>query len=168
MKLKYYLRGFGLGIILTTVIMIIVTHSSRNDLSNAEIINKAEALGMVMQDDSSKTKDTKQADSKDKKNNGTTIEQQIKDGETNQAETPKPTEPTTPPVQEFIAVVIQRGEVSDTIASKLQKAGLVPDATVFNKYLTDNKFDGNLLTGTFNIPKGATQEEIGKILTTKK
>ena len=47
MKLKYYLRGFGLGIILTTVIMIIVTHSSRNDLSNAEIINKAEALGMV-------------------------------------------------------------------------------------------------------------------------
>lgn len=156
MKLKYYLRGFGLGIILTAVIMIIVTHSNRNNLSNAEIINKAESLGMVMSDKSSKTKDT---------NKGSTIKQQIKDEETNQTTTPEPAEQ---PVQEFVSVVIQRGEVSDTIAAKLQQAGLVQDAKVFNKYLTDNKFDGNLLTGTFNIPKGATQEEIAKILTTKK
>ena len=156
MKLKYYLRGFGLGIILTAVIMIIVTHSNRNNLSNAEIINKAESLGMVMSDQSSKTKDT---------NKGSTIKQQIKDEETNQTTTPEPAEQ---PVQEFVSVVIQRGEVSDTIAAKLQQAGLVQDAKVFNKYLTDNKFDGNLLTGTFNIPKGATQEEIAKILTTKK
>ncbi|MBP7320249.1 MAG: endolytic transglycosylase MltG [Lachnospiraceae bacterium] len=156
MKLKYYLRGFGLGIILTAVIMIIVTHSNRNNLSNAEIINKAESLGMVMSDQSSKTKDT---------NKGSTIKQQIKDEETNQTTTPEQAEQ---PVQEFVSVVIQRGEVSDTIAAKLQQAGLVQDAKVFNKYLTDNKFDGNLLTGTFNIPKGATQEEIAKILTTKK
>lgn len=156
MKLKYYLRGFGLGIILTAVIMIIVTHSNRNNLSNAEIINKAESLGMVMSDKSSKTKDT---------NKGSTIKQQIKDEETNQTTTPEQAEQ---PVQEFVSVVIQRGEVSDTIAAKLQQAGLVQDAKVFNKYLTDNKFDGNLLTGTFNIPKGATQEEIAKILTTKK
>lgn len=156
MKLKYYLRGFGLGIILTAVIMIIVTHSNRNNLSNAEIINKAESLGMVMSDQSSKTKDT---------NKGSTIKQQIKDEETNQTTTPEPAEQ---PLQEFVSVVIQRGEVSDTIAAKLQQAGLVQDAKVFNKYLTDNKFDGNLLTGTFNIPKGATQEEIAKILTTKK
>lgn len=156
MKLKYYLRGFGLGIILTAVIMIIVTHSNRNNLSNAEIINKAESLGMVMSDKSSKTKDT---------NKGSTIKQQIKDEETNQTTTPEPAEQ---PLQEFVSVVIQRGEVSDTIAAKLQQAGLVQDAKVFNKYLTDNKFDGNLLTGTFNIPKGATQEEIAKILTTKK
>lgn len=156
MKLKYYLRGFGLGIILTAVIMIIVTHSNRNNLSNAEIINKAESLGMVMPDESSKTKDT---------NKGSTIKQQIKDEETNQTTTPEPAEQ---PLQEFVSVVIQRGEVSDTIAAKLQQAGLVQDAKVFNKYLTDNKFDGNLLTGTFNIPKGATQEEIAKILTTKK
>lgn len=164
MKLKYYLRGFGLGIILTAVIMIIVTHSSRNKMSDADIMNRAESLGMVMADKTTKT--DKNNASKDSNSNGTTIEQQIKDGQSNQ-------QPTTPspdkqPVQEFISVVVQKGEVSDTIAAKLQKAGLVQDATVFNKYLTDNKLDGNLLTGTFTIPKGSTQEEIAKILTTKK
>lgn len=112
MKLKYYLRGFGLGIILTAVIMIIVTHSNRNNLSNAEIINKAESLGMVMSDQSSKTKDT---------NKGSTIKQQIKDEETNQTTTPEQAEQ---PVQEFVSVVIQRGEVSIRLRRNCNKQDL--------------------------------------------
>jgi hypothetical protein len=49
MKLKYYLRGLGIGIILTTLILTIsrVNHK----MSDQEIINKAMELGMVMKED---------------------------------------------------------------------------------------------------------------------
>jgi hypothetical protein len=49
MRLKYYLRGLGIGIILTTLILTIsrVNHK----MSDQEIINKAMELGMVMKED---------------------------------------------------------------------------------------------------------------------
>ncbi len=49
MKLKYYLRGLGIGIILTT--LIITISGSRNKLSDSEIITRAMELGMVMKED---------------------------------------------------------------------------------------------------------------------
>lgn len=52
MKLKYYLRGVGVGIILTTLILTISYRANGGaKLSDEEIIKRAEKLGMVMQDD---------------------------------------------------------------------------------------------------------------------
>lgn len=49
MKLKYYLRGLGVGIICTAVIMGIATSGkSKERLTDAEIIERARLLGMVM------------------------------------------------------------------------------------------------------------------------
>lgn len=47
MNLKYYLRGLGLGIIITAVIMGLATGGKREALTNEEIIARARALGMV-------------------------------------------------------------------------------------------------------------------------
>lgn len=47
MKLKYYLRGLGLGIILTGLILVIARNLN-GGMSDKEIIKRAEALGMVM------------------------------------------------------------------------------------------------------------------------
>ncbi len=47
MKLKYYLRGMGIGIVLTAVIMGIVLGGSSNKMSDAEVIRRAKQLGMV-------------------------------------------------------------------------------------------------------------------------
>lgn len=47
MNLKYYLRGLGLGIIITAVIMGLATGGKREALTNEEIITRARALGMV-------------------------------------------------------------------------------------------------------------------------
>lgn len=46
MNLKYYLRGLGIGIIVTALIMGIVA-GGKEKLSNAEIRERAKALGMV-------------------------------------------------------------------------------------------------------------------------
>ncbi|QHQ62103.1 hypothetical protein Ana3638_16005 [Anaerocolumna sedimenticola] len=52
MKLKYYLRGMGVGILFATVILATSIHvSSKTQLSDEEIIRRAENLGMVKQSD---------------------------------------------------------------------------------------------------------------------
>ncbi|HHT97371.1 MAG TPA: endolytic transglycosylase MltG [Clostridiales bacterium] len=46
MKIKYYLRGLGIGLILSTIILTI----SKPKISDKEIIKRAKKLGMVMDD----------------------------------------------------------------------------------------------------------------------
>lgn len=58
MKLKYYLRGLGIGIIVTTVILMISFGKREAKLSEEEIISRAEVLGMVMPEESSETEET--------------------------------------------------------------------------------------------------------------
>lgn len=52
MKLKYYLRGLGIGIVVTAVIMSVTYGSRKETLSDREIIERATELGMVMESDS--------------------------------------------------------------------------------------------------------------------
>ena len=49
MKLKYYLRGLGIGIIGTASVMGIALSGKKETLSDEEIIERAEVLGMVME-----------------------------------------------------------------------------------------------------------------------
>ena len=55
MKLKYYLRGVGIGLIVATLILMIASalHSNK-DMSDEAIIARAEELGMVMKADAEK------------------------------------------------------------------------------------------------------------------
>lgn len=69
MKLKYYLRGMGIGIIVTTVILMIVFALHKNEtLTDDQIRERAAALGMVMPDalsDSEKLSDPVEDDGND-------------------------------------------------------------------------------------------------------
>ncbi|MBO6195923.1 MAG: hypothetical protein J6O03_00415 [Butyrivibrio sp.] len=47
MKLKYYLRGMGIGIILTAIVMGFALGGRKATMSDAEVIKRAKALGMV-------------------------------------------------------------------------------------------------------------------------
>lgn len=51
MKLKYYMRGLGIGILITTVVLSL--GSKKEKLSDNEIMAKARELGMVMRDENS-------------------------------------------------------------------------------------------------------------------
>lgn len=46
MKLKYYLRGLGIGIVVTTLILSVALHN-KGQMTDAEVIERAEELGMV-------------------------------------------------------------------------------------------------------------------------
>ena len=47
MNLKYYLRGLGIGVVVTALIMGITAGKAKETLSNEEIKERARALGMV-------------------------------------------------------------------------------------------------------------------------
>ncbi|WP_310603524.1 hypothetical protein [Anaerosporobacter sp.] len=80
LKLKYFIRGFGIGIIFTAIIMSISLQASRskiikdNALTKEEIMEKAMGYGMVMEStedvkgDESQQEDQNQEDNQDIKN----------------------------------------------------------------------------------------------------
>lgn len=47
MKLKSYLRGLGIGIIVTTIILVIAFNGRNKTMTDADVIARAKALGMV-------------------------------------------------------------------------------------------------------------------------
>ena len=199
MKLKYYLRGVGIGLIIATLILMIATalHSNK-DLSDEEIIARAEELGMVMKSDAEKedkktladlddpnaeetddktlqedsTEDQTEEQTEDTKQEENTKADQKQDtAEKTEEQTQQDTGDEKQPtvdVIEKVEVTIVPGEYSDKVSKKLQKAGLIDDAESFNKYLAKKKYDNLIQPGNYEIPKDADYDAIIKIITEKK
>lgn len=174
MKLKYYLRGLGVGIICTAIIMGIATSGREKEkLTDAEIVERARILGMVMaeenEEESKKAElkeeikeDTKEKDSKD------TPKESQKDSQKDSTEKDKQPEQIkkdeTAAGTEMKKVEVLPGEYSDVVSQKLFDAGLITDAVAFNKYLSASGKDQTIMPGVHQIPMGANQEEIIRIL----
>lgn len=285
MKLKYYLRGLGVGIVLTAVIMGVVLGRKGSDISDEEVIRRAKQLGMVEAEstlssynDSAKSAeviDEANESSSDKKVDqaGEEISKEVNEGEplagepvpeveeeakedsttgessesitseedvklsSNDAtQTPstdvveaektpegkgegteeakedikvEPSENTvstslenndnsgntqakqtdtnednnnaaaanenTKPEESapadnstdvnYIVVVLPSGSESDTCARILRESGVIDDGVAFNKYLVSSGLDRKIRSGTKQIPKGATFEEIAAVIT---
>ncbi len=68
---------------------------------------------------------------------------------------------------EAVRIVVVGGDTSVSVSKKLFQAGLVADATAYDRFLCQNKYDWYIRVGTFDIPMGSTEEEIAKIITGK-
>ncbi len=226
MKLKYYLRGLGLGILVTTLLLCLMGSGRTEELSDAQIRERALALGMVdgsalklselqtagQQNESKvpqtgdespqQTPDDKEADvpesSQEPGDGDNTPDTGEADAQQNTEEqgqdvgtsgdgsqqTPQTTEPDdnsdrTPQTEEpdnedtssaaadTMQLTISGGSGSYTVSRKLEEAGLVEDAQEFDDYLCDNGYSKRLRAGTFQIPVGASWEEIAGIITGK-
>ena len=58
MKLRYYMRGLGIGIFVTAILMAVTIHGKTERLTDEQIIERAEALGMEMKYSSDVLADT--------------------------------------------------------------------------------------------------------------
>lgn len=72
MKLKYYLRGLGIGIIVTTIILAISFSTRDVEMSDEEVIARARQLGMVMQEETEQNQ-TEETQADDGEHNMTTV-----------------------------------------------------------------------------------------------
>ena len=198
MKLKYYLRGLGIGILVTALIMGFTTRDSR-PLTDAEIKAAAAELGMV-ESDSLRLADlpqeptpTPEITPEPTKEPETTPEPEAttessgepaKEPETTpepEATTESSGEPTEEPetaseaatetTQESgtdISITVSAGSGSRTVCNRLEEAGVIDDAAEFDKYLCDQGYSKRICVGTFEIPADASWEEIAKIITRSK
>lgn len=181
MRLKYYLRGMGIGIIVTTVILMIVFSFHKGEtLSDDEIRERAAALGMVMpetKEDSGKLSgqptsqkqeepagtDTAGADA----DPGTDTEPAAKPDKTNGAAGDTSAQDDVQTVEQ-VEVSIVGGEYSDDVCKKLKRAGIIDDADDFNKYLAQGGYDSLIQPGTYVIPVDADYDTIVRMITEKK
>ena len=191
MKLKYYLRGLGIGILVTAVIMGVTQGSRKETLSDREIRERAAALGMVEPGNS--LADLEAAETPVATEIPEAIETPAATKTPEAAETPAATKtpeaaetpaateapaatetpevtarPTQRPAEEeegsSYTFEIQAGDSSYQVAYRLQQAGLVADARDFDNYLCSKGYDRKLKTGSYEIPETATEEEISEIL----
>ncbi len=191
MKLKYYLRGLGIGILVTTVILSLAGVGRKN-MTDEEVVKRAKELGMVestlLSDlpDQTKTDEVRptepetslQPETSEPEESASTPETPEAPEETPVASEETPVAPEETPVSpedgnpdtsawETVTLVIGRGESSTTVSKNLKKAGIVEDAAAFDRFLCNNGYDKKIITGTYEIPYGASEEEIAKIITRK-
>ena len=182
MKMKYFLRGFGVGIIFTALIAAILHTSEKNVMSDREIIEQAKKLGMV----ASNEKDMDFFESA-APTAATTIEPTEKVKEIVVTLTPKAKETTIPKAketskpkktknntttpdkikdseEETISITVESGMWSGKICQKLQELGVVDNAEEFDEYLCENGYELDIKPGIYQIKKGVSYEEIAEAL----
>lgn len=76
MKLKYYLRGIGLGIIFATIVMTVSANIHNNYLSKEQIIEEATKLGMVMPESQKKDTQLQEQESENENTQINTLQQE--------------------------------------------------------------------------------------------
>ena len=65
---------------------------------------------------------------------------------------------------EKVKFTIKSGTGSRAVCNQLAEAGLIEDAAAFDQYLIDSGYSKRISAGNFEIPVGASDEEIAKII----
>ena len=196
MRLRYYLRGLGLGILFAVIIIAICGKGTEGSLSDSQIMQRASELGMVSTENvknhtlSTDTEAVKKenvqdtepavADNSTGNNAATDNAQQGQPADSqaqkNQAETQnaadtstalQPEADSTPAETQYVTITVMDGEVCRDIAADLQSKGLVDDAEKFRIYMGETGYASFIHNGDFQIPVGASYEEIANILLRK-
>lgn len=179
MTLKYYLRGLGIGIIVTAVIMGISMSGRKATMTDAEVKERAKELGMVestvlaesaiVQKERESKEETVEAKSEQHQEEVTEPEsEQQPDDEALQKQEPSEETAEADSNKVIKNITIFKGDSSESVSTRLAEAGLVESAKAYNLYLCNNHYDKSLSVGTYEIPSDATDEEIAQIITGRK
>lgn len=179
MRFKYYLKGLGMGIIFTTLIMTVSSVIHNNNLSDEEVIERAMELGMVMPDSEKESENGLFGNKDDSESEGdsetesdpkteseipseTESEPATKDSETQEPESQTP--PTQVEITQYVLHVTW-GDTPKMIAKELEENGIIEEWSAFRDYLSDNGYAGKIRSGSYTITAGMSFEEIAKIIT---
>ena len=177
MKRKYYMRGIGISMMVTALLIGIST-GGKETLSEEEIKKRALQLGMVEEKSTvlsnlrgQETKETLPSNSEATENTENTDEAgKVEDGKQDREPLKENTEAVDNVEDGLLSVTIQvvRGDSSVSVSKALAEAGLVENATAFDRYLCNNGYDKRISIGTYEIVMGTTEEEIARIITRSK
>lgn len=193
MKLRYYLRGLAVGILLTTMILAIANVGNK-PLTDAQIRQRALELGMIeadsqklsslkgeggqagVQPESTEPTNSVQPESTEPSKGSEQPESNTPTESAGQPESSVPSVASTPAASDnavepsegdgtaAFTLKISGGDSSYSVSRKLAAAGLVEDAAAFDAFLCDNGYSRTIRTGTYEILPGTSQEEIAKMI----
>lgn len=185
MKTKLFIRGLGVGIVLTTIIL----YLGKGTITDQDIINKAKELGMEMKDDSMSSLITNKPDdlrdpqddkddledSQDPQNGSDDLddsqdkpddldsdagpkepENQVEDGKDDLEEQGK---------DEMVMINIEKGMLSSDVARVLYNARIIENEKEFDKYMIATQKSRKIRIGEYEIKKGETFENLVNIIT---
>lgn len=167
MKMKYYLRGMGVGILVTSLIFIVAFAIHKPTMSDEEVIAAAKQLGMVMEEEDTTEEDTTSAAKTTEDATGTEVStEETTTEETQSVEDSSDTGQAADATDSVaVAFSITHGQSSSTVSENLYNQGLVDDAHAFDSYLNENGYDNYMQPGDYTIYQGSSYEDIAYIIT---
>ena len=148
MKLKYYLRGVGIGIIFATLVMTLSSFVHKNNITSEYIIKEARKLGMVMRDelnnnngllgkdDTEDTEDTEESESESVKPSESETQTPAPSESETQTPAPSESESQTPPPSESESQTPPPSESESQTPPSSESESQNPPASEEKKYVT--------------------------------
>ncbi len=194
MKLKYMLRGLGLGMLITAAVMGAYTRSAVAD-ARVSVLKEyglgednglSEEMTEKHSEEVSETEPTEQSASRneEKESEISSVLDAAKSAEqddtvgTKTQETEEQSDVSSETSENVVTVVptgeddivhvdVTKGDDSGTVSRKLFNAGLIENASEYDAFLMQHGYDKKLKTGTIQIHAGASWQEIAENLTGK-
>lgn len=174
MKMKYYLRGIGVGIIVTTLILTVAfalndktTTPSTETQSSYDYLENLKTSQAAGEKDSSSSND-KESDKEsqsDKESESQSEKESEAQGESQMSQDNTQESSSSDGVKIVYEVDLSRVETSEQAARIIAGIGIVKDWEDFNNYLISNGFGGGIGCRIYRIEHGSSYEEIAKIIT---
>lgn len=191
MRLKYYLRGLGLGIIFTCLMFMLFPNKKADNTDQMDINQQLETTTETLSnqtsgDDKNDTANDEAVSGSADVQNNTDAEDDVNaqnnadaqntaDNQTGASDTTDTSNQTddsnitgetgTDDVQdEYVTLVIEKGDIARDVAESLYEDGIIDDAESFRKYLGETGVSRTLHAGEYNIKVGSTYEEIVELL----
>lgn len=171
MKLKYYLKGLGVGLIVATVILTIAynvgTLSAESKIHETDKETEGSVIAYTKETESGTEQTTEQ-----------NVEPTSSEEETTKQETESQTAedvtqtqtnaPETPTKGEKVSITIKNVYYATQASDILYRAGVIDNKTEFTNYMMNSGYATKIKEGVYEITKGDTYENIAKIITRTK
>lgn len=166
MKLKYYLNGFGAGVLFATIVLSIAFYINSG---KGQIQDQNVDMTTTTEQQEITTETVKESESIDETSTEesiaettpeeTTTKEEIEETSTEQI-TEETQEITTKPEDQIVSLKILSGMTSDAVARKLEELGIIQSAQDFDNYLIRKGYDNKIHPGNYEISVGADYETI--------
>ncbi|MBR3771649.1 MAG: endolytic transglycosylase MltG [Clostridium sp.] len=188
MKIKYFVRGLGVGILVTALLLFIgSTKAQKPVMSDEDVVDRAKQLGMLTKEEADDYRMDQSLD-QIKESLGGTPSPQIDSTTLPATTTQAPEKPikeetakvtATPPAKpkkktekkqeksKTATLTIKSGMTTQAVSRVLYEENVIGSEEDFITYMKNHNLTAKLQVGKYEIPTDATHAEIASIITKK-
>lgn len=175
MKLKYYLRGIGIGIVLTTLIFTVaqavssankkMISDSEQETTNDSVLAYTQKSTEVQTTQAETQSQTQTQATQQETESQTQTEAQTTQAETQMPETQPPTQKALELGNDEVQIEIGSGYTATQVADMFLEAGIISDRDGFIGYMVDSGNSVKMRSGTHIVTKGDSFENLAAAIT---